>query len=212
MSSPVPPVRLTALGGSLKHGSSSLTALRAAAAGGEAAGANADLLKVADLDLPPYAPDTEPSEGARRLADSAAQADAMLWSSSLYHGSVSGSFENAIDWLQLLSHHDPPYLSNKVVGLLATAGGTQGLQAINTMDFIVRALRAWAVPLVIPVGRSWQAFDAEGRVLDPAVEEQLRGLGAEVVRAANQIRDTGTCDYADPEHLSSPTRAPAGRQ
>ena len=24
-----------------------------------------------------------------------------------------------------------------------------------------------------------------------------RGLGAEVVRAASQIRDTGTCDYAD---------------
>lgn len=212
MSNLPPPVRVTALGGSLKRGSSSLTALRAAAAGAEDAGAEVELLEVAALDLAPYAPGGEPPAAARRLAESAAQANAMLWSSPLYHGSVSGSFKNAIDWLQLLSDHESPYLSDKVVGLISTAGGTQGLQAINTMDFIVRALRAWAVPLVIPVGRSWQAFDAAGHVLDAGVEEQLRGLGAEVVRAANQIRDTGTCDYADPEHHSPPTAASAGQR
>lgn len=211
MSTLLPAVRVTALGGSLKRGSSSLTALRAAAAGAEGAGGEVELLEIAALDLAPYAPGQEPPEAARRLAHSAARADAMLWSSPLYHGSVSGSFKNAIDWLQLLSDAEPPYLSNMVVGLISTAGGTQGLQAINTMDFIVRALRAWAVPLVIPVGRSWQAFDAEGHVLDAGVEEQLRGLGAEVVRAADQVRDTGTCDYAEPEHHSPSTTVEAGR-
>jgi hypothetical protein len=30
-----------------------------------------------------------------------------------------------------------------------------------------------------------------------AVAEALRGLGAEIVRAARQVERTGTCDYAD---------------
>ena len=38
---------------------------------------------------------------------------------------------------------DPPFLHDKVVGLISAAGGTQGLQAINTMEFATRALRAW---------------------------------------------------------------------
>ncbi len=111
---------------------------------------------------------------------------------------MSGSFKNAIDWLHLLSDHDPPYLTDQVVGLVSTAGGTQGLQAINTMEFIVRSLRAWAVPLVLPVAQAWQAFDEDGRVRDEMVERQLAALGAELVRAARQMAVQGRCDYSEP--------------
>lgn len=37
-----------------------------------------------------------------------------------------------------------------------------GLQAVSSMEFIVRALRGWSVPLVLAVPQSWQAFDPEG--------------------------------------------------
>lgn len=43
--------------------------------------------------------------------------------------------QNVLDRLQLLADHDPLYLTDKIVGLVATAGGTQGLQAVNTMEF-----------------------------------------------------------------------------
>ena len=132
--------------------------------------------------------------------------DAMIWSSPTYHGSVSGSFKNALDWLILLAERDPPYLTNKPVGLVTTAGGVQGLQAINSMEFIVRALRGWSVPLVQPVAQSWRSFDRDGRLADDAVADQLRALGAEVVRAARQFRAEGTCDYADDQAVH------AGRQ
>jgi len=89
-------------------------------------------------------------------------------------------------------------LTDQVVGLVTTARGTQGLQAINTMEFIVRALRAWAVPLVSPVARAWQAFDEDGRVHDATVERQLAGLGAVVVRAARQMAVQGRCDDSEP--------------
>jgi FMN reductase len=72
------------------------------------------------------------------------------------------------------------------------------LQAINTMEFIVRALCGWAVPLVLPVAQARRAFDEDGRVRDDNVEGQLAALGAEVVRAARQISVQGRCDYSEP--------------
>ena len=77
--------------------------------------------------------------------------------SPLYQGTVSGAFKNALDWLHLLGDRDPPYLHDKVIGLVSAAGGVHGLQAINTMEFSVRALRGWAVPYVVPV--AGRAFD-----------------------------------------------------
>ncbi len=189
-------LRIVGLGGSLAPETTSLSALRVALDAAEQAGATTELFAIRELDLPLYGPDVGVPEAAVRLCDAVAQAQGMLWSSPLYHGSVSGSFKNAIDWLQPLGDRDPPYLTNKVVGLLATSGGVQGLQAVNTMEFIVRALRGWSVPMVVPVPRSWRTFDG-GRVTDEGMERQLRALGAEVVRAARQLADTGRCDYDD---------------
>lgn len=168
------------IGGSLAAKSGSLSALRIALAGAEEVGATTELLDLRSLDLPMYRPDAEPNAAVERLCDLAYSADGLLWSSPLYHGTVSGSFKNALDWLQLLAGRDPPYLSDKVIGLIAAAGGVQGLQAVNTMEFVVRALRGWAVPLVVPVAQAWRAFDDQGRVADSAVEGQLRTLGREV--------------------------------
>ena len=120
----------------------------------------------------------------------------------------SGSFKNALDWLILLGERDPPYLTNKPVGLVATAGGVHGLQAINSLDFIVRALRGWSVPLVQPVAQARQSFDPEGRLVDQVVGDQLRALGQEVVRAARQFHADGTCDYADDRQFPRDARYP----
>jgi FMN reductase len=135
-----------------------------------------------------------PAEPAQRLIDVAYRADGLLWSSPLYHGTISGAFKNALDWLHLLDDRDPAYLTNKVIGLVSTAGGTQGLQAVNTMEFVVRALRAWAVPYVVPVAQATRVFDENGRIHDEAVAGQLRLLGAEVTRVAGLFASTGVDD------------------
>jgi FMN reductase len=191
------PVRVVGLGGSLREESTSRTALQVALEGAAASGAGVELLWVRDLDLPLYTAEHAPPPDAHRLAETVYNADALIWSSPTYHGSVSGSFKNALDWLILLAENDPPYLSNKPIGLVTTAGGVQGLQAVNTMDFIARALRGWSVPLVLPVAQSWQSFDPDGHLKDEAIAAQLRRLGAEVVRAARQFQADGTCDYAE---------------
>src|ERR1700722_2113018 len=190
-------VRVVGLGGSLREMSPSRTALQVAMEGAAASGADVELIWLRALRLPLYTDEHVPPAAAHQLAGTLYDADALIWSSPTYHGSVSGAFKNALDWLILLAQNDPPYLANKPIGLVTTAGGVQGLQAINTMDFIARSLRGWSVPLVLPVAQSWQSFDPEGHLKDEAIASQLRRLGAEVVRAARQFQAEGTCDYAE---------------
>jgi FMN reductase len=174
------------LGGSLARVSRSREALRTALEGAGEAGARTELLDLRELDLAMYDPDDEePTPGVSRLLDACIAADGMIWSSPLYNGTISGAFKNAIDWLHLLGPHEPPYLHDKVIGLVSAAGGGQGLQAVNTMEFSVRALRAWAVPYVVPVGR--HSFEADGSVRDQGARAQLHMLGTEVARTSQRF-------------------------
>ena len=180
-------VKVVGLGGSLKPGSASLLALRVALEGAEAAGAATELLDIRLLDLPMYMPDIEPPPAVYKLVEAVGEAQGMVWSSPVYHGSISGAFKNALDWLELLSTREPKYLTDKVVGLISTAGGVQGMQAINTMEFVVRALRGWTVPLVLPLDRAWQAVAADGGIHDEGLKNKLSLLAQEVVRAASRL-------------------------
>ena len=196
-------LKIVGLGGSLGLGSQSRAALVTALAGAADAGAETRLLDLRELELPMYDPDDEAAtESTQRMVDELYEADGLLWSSPLYQGSISGAFKNALDWLRLLGDRDPAYLSDKVIGLISAAGGGQGLQAINTMEFCVRALRGWAVPLVVPVAGAGRAFDNEGRPQDEAVERQLRMLGSEVVRVAEHF-----AVHESPDHETECERA-----
>lgn len=200
-------VKITGLGGSLSQTSTSLAALRIAIDAAANAGADVELFDIREMNLPMFDPTTKniPST-VMRMCDSAAECDGMIWSSPLYNGTISGSFKNALDWFHLLGTRKPPYLTDRVVGLIATAGGMHGLQAVNTMEFAVRALRGWAVPLVIPISQAWKIFDAEGHTTDNEVRKQLEALGREVERAASQFsgRTMTTPEAAHAEAKQTP--------
>ena len=159
----MPNIQVVGLGGSLAARSTSRWTLGLALEGARASGAETQQLDLRALGLPLYDPGVEPvPASAEALARAVREADALIWSTPLYHGSLSGAFKNALDWLELLSEDEHPYLTGKAVGLISTAGGTHGLQAINQMENIVRALRGYTVPFVVPVPRAWKQFDREG--------------------------------------------------
>jgi FMN reductase len=191
-------LNVVGLGGSLSKTSRSRAALVTALAGAEEAGAETRLLDIRSLDLPLYNPDTEPSATTLAMVDALATADGLLWSSPLYQGSVAGSFKNALDWLHLPG--GSVYLTDKAIGLISVSGGTQGLQAINAMEFSVRALRGWAVPYVVPV--PGVAFDENDEVRDDGVRGQLKMLGSEVVRLAAHF-----VEAEEPDHETECARA-----
>lgn len=182
------PIKIVGIGGSLTENSNSLFALQYALRGAVEHGAQTTLFDIDEMNLPMY--DTRISHippMAQAMCNAVAEAHGLIWCSPLYHGTISGAFKNALDWLELLSNHTPKYLTNKVVGLVSTAGGVQGLQAINTMEFVVRALRGWTVPMTVSVARAWQIFDEKGNLQDPTVEKQLLQLGKEVVLGARRF-------------------------
>src|SRR5262245_44677152 len=178
--------------------SRSRSALETALAGAVEAGAETELLDIRRLGLPLFDPDDEPTPGTLTMVEALESADGLLWSSPLYQGSVAGSFKNALDWLHLPS--GSVYLTDKAIGLISVSGGTQGLQAINAMEFSVRALRGWAVPYVVPIPGT--AFDKDEEVRDESVERQLKRLGSEVVRLAAHF-----VEVEEPDHRTECARS-----
>ena len=142
-------VRVVGLGGSLRAGSTSRTALQVALEGAAASGAEVQLIWVRDLGLPLYTPEHAVPAAAHEFADAVYASDAMIWSSPTYDGPASESFKNALDRLILPAQRTPPDLLD-TVGPGRTAGGAQGPQAVNSTHFMARAPRGWSVPLVLP--------------------------------------------------------------
>jgi FMN reductase len=84
-----------------------------------------------------------------------------------------------------------------VIGLISTAGSIQGLQAVNTMEFVVRALRAYAVPLMITVRQAHAAFDDDGGPTDPRIgSSSRRWAGSRACRVGIKNRVT-KCQVAN---------------
>ena len=178
------------IGGTLRDGSTGLRALEKALGAAEEAGATTELLDLRELDLPMYEPGKTLEEygaSVEKLVEAMRGADAMLWSTAAYHGTLAGVTKNALDFAQFMARDEKPYLQDKVVGLIATAGGdVAAVNSINAMINVVHALRGVAAPLSVPVTRSWKVFDDEGNV-DEGTAGRLESLGRLVVKMAAKL-------------------------
>ena len=184
-------LHVVGVGGTLREGSRGLLALEEALRVAEEAGATTELLDLRELDLPMYEPGKpleEYGENVRELVEAMRGADALLWSTVAYHGTLAGLTKNALDFAQFLARDERPYLQDKVVGLIATASGGMGaVNAINAMVSISHALRGVAAPLSVPVTQSWKTFDEEGNIRDEGVARRLESLGRLVVEMAAKL-------------------------
>jgi FMN reductase len=184
-------LHVVGIGGTLREGSTSLSALKEALRAAEEAGATTELLDLHELDLPLYEPGKpleEYGENVQKLVEAMRGADALLWSTAAYHGTLAGVTKNALDFAQFLARDERPYLEDRVVGLIATAGGDMAVvSAINAMVNVIHALRGVAAPLSVPVTQSWKAFDEERNVRDEEVAGRLESLGRLVVELAAKL-------------------------
>jgi FMN reductase len=184
-------LHVVGIGGTLREGSTGLLALEEALRAAEEAGATTELLDLRELDLPLYEPSKpleEYGENVQNLVEAMRGADALLWSTAAYHGTLAGVTKNALDFAQYLARDERPYLEDRVVGLIATAGGGMAaVNAINAMVNAIHALRGVTAPLSVPVTQSWKAFDEEGNVRDEGVAGRLESLGGLVVEMAAKL-------------------------
>jgi FMN reductase len=166
--------RLVLLGGSMRTASYSLAALRAAAALAEGEGAETTILSVRELDLPMFRPNTpivdypaEQQPGIHALIEGYRSADAMIWSSPTYHGTISGVVKNALDFAELLRGDARPYLQGVPIGLLVVSDPTTFGAMINS----AHELRAWPAPTRIALRK--EHFDAEFSLIDERSQTRL---------------------------------------
>ncbi len=144
------------------------------------------------LDLPLYNPDLhgEHAPAAGALVAAFRRARAFVWCSPAYHRSISGSFKNALDFLELTKHDTPPYLGGRLVGLVsASSGPIAAISAITAMEAIVHALRGYIVPATAPIGPIERAVDvASGRIIDARTKLKLMQLVDEMCDALGASR------------------------
>ena len=166
-------MRILAVSGSLRADSFNTSLLRAAL---EAAPESIELELWEGIgELPLYDEDLEHDvpESVRRLREDWAAADAILFATPEYDGSVPGGLKNAIDWASRPRLEG--VLRNKPVAVVGASTGQFGaLWAQQDLKRILGIAGARVVGTEIPVARAHERFDAEGRLLDGEVFEQLR--------------------------------------
>jgi chromate reductase, NAD(P)H dehydrogenase (quinone) len=184
-------MRILAVSGSLREGSFNTSLLRAAL---EAApeGVEVELweglaeLPLYDQDLDD---DADAPESVRRLREDWAAADAILFSTPEYNGSVPGGLKNAVDWAS--RPRLEAVLRNKPVAVVGASTGQFGaLWAQQDLKRILGIAGARVVGTEIPVSRAHERIDA-GTLLDGEVFEQLRlhltTLASEAVASSDRI-------------------------
>ncbi|HXB95554.1 MAG TPA: NADPH-dependent FMN reductase [Puia sp.] len=106
-----------------------------------------------------------PAAEVEAMVDAFLQSDLQIWLTPLYHGGMTGAMKNCLDWLEITSQLEKPYLTDKVVGLVCWADGGQAMQGINAMDAVAKALRAWVLPYTVPLVKNQLYADAHRREL-----------------------------------------------
>ncbi|MGW1050733.1 NADPH-dependent FMN reductase [Streptomyces sp. NPDC001118] len=187
------PIRIAALGGSLRTGSVSAAALRYCAARAAGAGAEVTLITGADLVLPLYDPEAHvPSAAQLRLLAALRDADGVLLASPTYHGGMSGLLKNALDHTEGLARDRRRYLDGRSVGCLTVAWNeVAGASALTALRASAQALRGWAVPMgvVVPAATIFPATDV---CADPRTTRRLDILTDQVLDFAALRRRAAT--------------------
>lgn len=175
------------IGGTVRPGSTSETALVKALAAAEAAGARTMLFGGAFLaGLPHYDPrcSADSAEQAR-MVDTVRRADGLIVSTPGYHGSISGLVKNALDCLEDLREDSRPYLDGRAVGCIVTAAGAQaGGSTLAALRGIIHAMRGWPTPFGATLNSTGGLFGDNGEFSDPRDATSIQIVAQQVVEFA----------------------------
>jgi FMN reductase len=197
-------VKVVGIGGSTRESSSTELLIRAVLRVAEEHGAETRLFAGPALILPPYEPHRPLPRRARALIEAVRGADALVFGSPGYHGTLSGLVKNALDYLEELSGDERPYVDGLPVACVVTASGWQA--AVNTLRALretVHALRGWPTPLGLAVNVAGGLTDpATGEFRDPRLEDQARAVATQLLGFARAAADaTGAVDAGDAASL-----------
>jgi chromate reductase len=168
-------MRILAIPGSLREGSYNMALARAAV---ERTPEGTEVVLYDCLgELPLYSEDLDGEyapDAVRDLRTAIEDADAILFVTPEYNGSVSGVLKNAIDWASR-----PPRGGAALWGkTAAVAGASTGqfgaIWAQQDLRRILGIAGARVIEGELPLAQARSVFDDQGRLLDPLLGERLR--------------------------------------
>jgi chromate reductase len=169
------PCRILVLSASLREESLNTRLARLAAESIEARGDEVDFASMREFDAQSYDPDAERAEGfpagAEEFRRRLEATDAFVISSPEYNASMPGLLKNAIDWVSRFR----PQPFHERHGLLLSAspsmvGGNRSLWALRVP---LEHLGARVYPDMFSLAQAHAAFDEEGRLANPQLQERL---------------------------------------
>ncbi|MDX2271865.1 MAG: NAD(P)H-dependent oxidoreductase [Cyanobacteriota bacterium] len=178
------PIKIVALGGSLRHPSTTYAALHYLAEEMAQLGVHLEILDLRQMRLPfcdggetyPDFPDVAHLKAAVKAAD------AIVLASPEYHGSISGVLKNALD---LLGFEE---MADKVFGAISVLGGESNSNSLNDLRVIVRWLHGWMIPEQIAIGKAWQAFDTNGQIKDERLRQRFTAFARSLISHTAKLR------------------------
>jgi chromate reductase len=167
-------VKVLAISGSLRSGSYNTTLLRAAA---EVAPEDVEVVLYDGLKaIPPYDEEDDADIAPAVVAgfrEALAGADAILFATPEYNGSIPGVLKNALDWASRPFATNA--LRNKPVTVVgASTGGFGAVWAQADLRRVLKTIGARVIGEEVPVPAVHTRTDEAGRLADAETEERLR--------------------------------------
>jgi chromate reductase, NAD(P)H dehydrogenase (quinone) len=180
-------MRVFGISGSLRRGSFNTALLRHAGDVFEAEGAEFEIYEGL-RDLPAYDEDADvrdAPDAVTRIRAAVREADAVFFATPEYNSSIPGVLKNAVDWLSRPSPAESALRGKPVAVVGASAGVFGAVWAQAELRKVLGAAGARVIEGEVAVGRAMDRFDADGRLNDESLEEQLREVVDDLLAEAD---------------------------
>ena len=180
-------MRVLGISGSLRRESHNTSMLRAAAT---LLPSGSDLEVFDGLaEIPPFSEDDEhaPPASVVALKDAIAAADAVLFATPEYNGSIPGQLKNALDWASRPRASTP--LAGKPVAVVGASTGLFGaVWAQAELRKVLSTIGARVLESDLPIGQAHEALGADGLPREDEARDALQRVLADLHDLADQLR------------------------
>ncbi len=183
--------KILAFSGSLRAESFNHKLIERAAVGASSAGAEVNVIRLADYPLPVFCEDDEAANGlhenAIKLKQLFIEHDALLIASPEYNGFFSAALKNVIDWVSRPCEGEAPlgcFLNKHAAVIAASPGGLGGIRGIPRLQALLTGIRVTVIPATIAVSSAHDAFNPDASLKNEKHDASLLAIGASLANAA----------------------------
>lgn len=180
-------VKVLAFAGSAREGSYNRLLVKEASEIARQLGATVTLIDLKDYPMPFYDADLEQKKGlpidAKRFRQLVLENDGIIIASPEYNSSFSALVKNAIDWASRSdgASRGSAFKGKKVALMSASPGKSGGARGLLHLEVVMKDVKADVAATKTLVPFADEAFDAAGKLKDPALRQKLKKEVEELV-------------------------------